>query len=263
MARILLPTDYSTNAMHAADQAVALFGAEGNTFILLHAVDHENISLPGHATDQLADARWDLSAFAERLTQRIKATDVEQQVVRGPLAHVLAGVVEKTRAQIVVMGKRGATGSVLFGSNTTDVIKHSTVPVLVVPEHVKVPSPKRILLADDRNGVQPASMAVLRLVALITRGEIMIVHVKENNPDFAGEWSHAAYAEAFEGIPYSFHYAHNTDVEEGLIRFAEEHQVGMIAVLHRQVSLLGRLFKPSHAKQLALDGDLPLLVLKV
>ena len=36
MARILLATDFSDNAVHAAEYAVGLFGPKGNTYTLFH-----------------------------------------------------------------------------------------------------------------------------------------------------------------------------------------------------------------------------------
>ncbi|MBK6549167.1 MAG: universal stress protein [Flavobacteriales bacterium] len=49
------------------------------------------------------------------------------------------------------MGTQGASGvkEVFMGTNTADVIKHSRLPVLAVPEQARHTGSTRIVLADD------------------------------------------------------------------------------------------------------------------
>jgi len=262
LAHILLPTDFSANALHAAEYATLLCGAEGHTYTLLRAIANAADDGPDRSRDALRLARYDMRTFADLFIARTGATDVVQKVVHGMLPLVFTSVVDQVRADLVVMGKRGATGSALWGSNTTGVIERCQVPVLVVPEQATLKQVRRIVLADDRKGVTPSALGLLRQLAMINQATIMIVHVKGNNPNFDGQWSHDAYAEAFDGIEYEFHYAHDSDVQDGLVRFAEEHHVQLISVVHRATGWFGRLFKPSRAEALALKGDLPLLVLQ-
>lgn len=262
MAHILLPTDLSANSAHAADYATLLCGAEGRTYTLLCAIANAAGDGPDRSRDLLRLARHDMHTFAEQFIARTGATDVVQKVVHGMLPLVFTSVVDQVRAELVVMGKRGATGSALWGSNTTGVIERCQVPVLVVPELAPLKQVRRIVLADDRKGVTSGALGLLRQLALINQATIMIVHVKGNNPDFDGQWSHDAYAEAFDGIDHEFHYARDSDVQDGLVHFAKENHAQLIAVVHRDIGWFRRLFRPSRTEALALEGELPLLVLQ-
>jgi len=71
MAHVLIPTDFSPNALNAALYALELYGAEGNTFTVLHCYMMPNgESTMWNITDQLAKASLeDLSAFTTSLRE--------------------------------------------------------------------------------------------------------------------------------------------------------------------------------------------------
>ena len=265
MTRILIPTDFSDNAMHAAEYAVKLFGAQGNTFILLHTYLDLSLAdpvMPSATLELTKISEEGLQEFADRLVHRTGAEHVKRGVVYGPLPGMLNEMAESTGAEVVVMGKHGKTGTSFFGSNTLSVIQRSKFPVLAVPESAPLKKVERILLADDYDDILPRHLGMLRHIATTNTTEVLVGHVEMAVADGALHWSNGIYELALQGIPHSFHEASGEDVIDGLDRLARHKHVDLIAVLHRHIGLMGRLFHPSTAKDLARYSDLPLLVLE-
>lgn len=261
MARILLATDLSEQAMHAACYAVELFGPT-NTFVLLHTYV-EDLMLLGKGEDEAKAAGSGLHEHAERFLRATGLESVQRQVRIGQVASVLGEVVRKREVDLVVMGNRGAAGSTFFfGSNTADVIKSSLVSALAVPESAAIQRPKRILLAADQGTTEPRDLHMLRHIAQMNDAEVLLGHVSTHTGARPPLANAEVYERAFEGIPHSFHHAQSEDLIDGLEQLAQRERVDMIAVLHRHVGFLGRLLHPSASKEIAERIDLPLLVLQ-
>ena len=264
MLRILLPTDFSSNAMHAANYALQLFGKSEATYILMHAQhDPAYVDEMGYSmVPELLEAAEDrLVVRAEHFAKTTGAI-VESHLLFGILDVVVEEFVSEQGADVVVMGKRGRTGSALFGSNTADVIRSSSVPVVAVPDKASLDPLHRILLAADQNEVAPANFALLRTIALRHQAEVLVTHVEMDVPAGAAHWSEGLYELALQDVPLTFLEGFGHDIADGLERTANESKAGMIAILHRHLGSFDRLFHRSLAKEMALGTELPLLVLQ-
>ena len=265
MLRILLPTDFSSNAMHAANYAVQLFGRTEATYILMHAQYD-----PGYVGEMrysmgpelLEAAEEGLALTAKRFAETTGATSVESHLLFGILNVVVEEFVREKGADVVVMGKSGETGSALFGSNTADVIRSSSVPVVAVPDMASLDPLHRILLAADQNEVVPANFALLRTIALRHQAEVLVTHVEMEVPAGTAHWSEGLYVLALQDVPLTFLEGFGHDIADGLERTANKRKAGMIAILHRHLGFFDRLFHRSLAKEMALGTELPLLVLQ-
>jgi nucleotide-binding universal stress UspA family protein len=179
MAHILLPTDFSDNALHACAYAGGLFGAEDNVYTLMHAYIDAAPSIstwPGMADELYKASVAGMGTWAERARAlpELEGAVVRTEVMYGILPDVLNGLAEEKRGDIVVMGTQGSSGSDLLGSNAGAVVKHSKVPVLVVPNKA-VPKPvKRIMYAEDDRHVEVTGSRMLLDIALRTKAEVVL-----------------------------------------------------------------------------------------
>lgn len=264
MPRILLPTDFSENAFQAAAYAARVFGTEGNDYVLVHAfadMGMTNPMLAGMKAEQLAQAKADLAAAIERLRQETGANGVNGRMEYGPLTDVVETIRRKEGADVVVMGRRGLAGASFFGSNTTDMISRGGLPVLAVPGRADTPAPRRILLANDHEEVSGDSLRILRTIALQDQADVKVVHISKGSATGPEHWNHGIYNTALEGVPVSFATYTGDEVAHAIIEAATTEGADMVAILHRQRGFIDRLFNPSLARKLALDSELPLLVL--
>lgn len=270
MSRIIIATDFSADALHAAHYAAHLFGNTDVTYVLVHAhfdpgtmvFDPGSMeqAMPPYAPVMLDAAREGLAAAAKEFVELTGAASVEHQLLLGPLPQALLGMVEERGANAFVVGTKGRSGKGLFGSNASDVIRTSTVPVITVPGRASLAPINRIILADDCEVMDPNKLSILRLIALRHKAEVLIAHVDTGKT--GAEVTRARAAVLLPDVTCSVLEPKGTDVVDGLIEAARENKANMIAVLHRHKGLLGRLLHTSVAKELALDTELPLLVLE-
>ncbi|GEM_PF-2187363 len=150
MARLIVPTDFSTTAEKALDQALLLAQKDNDEVELLHVV----VIAPSAESPKIFD--YIMSGKEEEETQlrtlaaeRIKALglpDTTRWRVKVLYAEQFLGAIthrfEKSKAKLVVMGTTGTSGlaNKIFGSNTANLIGKAELPVLTVPPSWK-PAP--------------------------------------------------------------------------------------------------------------------------
>ncbi|MBL8000373.1 MAG: universal stress protein [Flavobacteriales bacterium] len=268
MATILIPVDLSANALNAAEHAVRLFGAEGNTFLLVHAYLDPNLmdpALPGMSTALREAAEEGMVRFKQELRARTGTAkaDLQDTVRVGLLPAVLDDLVDEHGPRCVVMGTQGASGlkATLFGSNTADVIRSSRVPVLAVPEGSTYREPRRILLADDGGPVKPGTLVLLLDIARWSKAEVMIVRVLEEgmDPEQAGP---SSYDELLGAVPHSHHPVSAENVDTAINDLADQSDVDLVVMVHRHLGFFASLLHASSSKRMAMHTHVPLLILE-
>ena len=268
MANVILATDYSEQAMRACVYALKLFGPTGRTYRLTHAylaTDEGFSEWPTVGTELYSLATIGMAEWSKRLEAMPEAQGavLVKDVVYGPLPAMLNETAKEYSSELVVMGTQGASGAGILGSTAASMVKHSSVPVLVVPS-VSVERPvKRILFADDGQGVVDAgALTMLVDIATRTRSEVLLAHVVQNKDETPKEGVVAEYGRLLAGVPHRFISTVGEDPAAALDLLAEQEQADMIAVLHRHAGFIDSLFHNSTAKKLALHVNIPLLVLQ-
>jgi nucleotide-binding universal stress UspA family protein len=160
------------------------------------------------------------------------------------------------------MGTQGASGADFLGSNAGAVVKHSRIPVLVVPGRSSQGPVRRILFADDEREMEPRDLRMLLDVARRTRAEVLLTHVLTDLEEVPDEALVAEYGELFRDIPHRFTTGEGKDVAAAIDLLADREGADMVAVMHRHTGFLEGLFHVSTAKRLALHTHIPLLVLQ-
>jgi nucleotide-binding universal stress UspA family protein len=142
---LLVPTDGSKLSDKAVVQAIALAQALGARITFLHATAAmpRPIYADGVSVDMIPRREYIQRAKAEaakvldKLAGKASAAGIDAKVLHvtndAPWEAIIAAA-KKAKADAIVMashGRRGLAG-LLLGSETTKVLTHSTVPVLVV-----------------------------------------------------------------------------------------------------------------------------------
>ena len=142
---LLVPTDGSKLSDKAVAQAIALAKALDAHITFMHVTPSmpRPVYTDGMAVDIVPRkefnqrAKADAAKLLDRVVARANAAGVDAKVVHAiadaPWESIVS-VARKTKADAIVMashGRRGLAG-LLLGSETTKVLTHSTVPVLVV-----------------------------------------------------------------------------------------------------------------------------------
>ncbi|MBK9194682.1 MAG: universal stress protein [Flavobacteriales bacterium] len=265
------PPDLSSNALNAALYALELYGAEGNTFTLLHcyAMPRHGESILWNIDDLMRkNSQEDLSKFATSLRAKLPGMQhqLELKSDRGYLREVIKVHRNRPNApDLVVMGTQGATGieHVLMGTNTADVIKHAGISVLAVPAQATFTTPKRIILTDDGDPVEPAVMSTL--LDIVQRTGAMVVVLRMINEDVhvgPEEPPVCSFEAVLSAVSHSHVYMSGEDLAGVLGDQIRRSDAELLAVVHRQRGWVQQLFHRSTATRLAMHTHVPMLVLQ-
>lgn len=142
MKRLLVAYDSSDQANAALDVAIALARSERASIVAAYALDLDaelgRVGAAFHYTPASAarmlreDARAILEAAAAR-AQRA-GLQIETKFVDAPVVRGLVEYARRARAETIVVGSHGRSGlpRLILGSVAEGLMRHATVPVLVV-----------------------------------------------------------------------------------------------------------------------------------
>ncbi|WP_394973054.1 universal stress protein [uncultured Croceitalea sp.] len=162
MRTIVIPTDFSENALHAIRYAINLFKCERSQFYFLHAYADEVYG------PYRLNSKIDIDTEKEKIkkeTQRRLDKLIKQVTAIPPnpkhtfksvasfdsLVDAVNDFVNEVNIDLVIMGTKGKTDDkkITFGSHTVQVFKYVQCPVLAVPNETEFEQPKKILFPTD------------------------------------------------------------------------------------------------------------------
>jgi nucleotide-binding universal stress UspA family protein len=136
---ILYATDGSFGAERAGDYAASLAVRFHAKVIVLHAFNQLTVPPAGYNfpnADAYANPE-DAEALVKKAAERLHnhgVKEVEFEVIQGQAVHVILGVAETSKPDVIVMGARGVSTwqGLLLGSTSMSVVQRAQIPVLVV-----------------------------------------------------------------------------------------------------------------------------------
>jgi nucleotide-binding universal stress UspA family protein len=140
--------------------------------LLVHAAEDHEVA---------RDPTEDLARAADQL--RTSGADVEQVIVYGPPARMLAEIASQRRAKMIILAAMGASRRLFAGSVATRVAETAAVPTLVVRQGEWIARwaewrhPLRIVAADDFSETGLAALRFLAEFAQLAPCEITVAHV--------------------------------------------------------------------------------------
>ena len=163
MNSVLVPSDLSVNSNDALRYALHI-SAKLNTSLILFHCSHIPAGMLINAKTEEEQEKVISEDTLRKNTQlkkqlaeatekeNIKPADHKILVEFNPLVvENIIEAAEKNQAGLIVMGTHGASGlkKLIFGSNTSELISKSSVPVLAVPMDINYTPVKTIVFATD------------------------------------------------------------------------------------------------------------------
>jgi nucleotide-binding universal stress UspA family protein len=166
---MLIPLDGSPLADQALPYAERLATAAHSQLVVLRAV---------RDTDEQAKARTGLHEHVGRVRHLEPVPLLEAEV--GNPADVIVAQARQQGAGLIVMGTHGRSGlgRWIYGSVADNVLRHTSVPVLLVPPHAATwpaDRPLRLLLALNGTDLAAAALAPARQLAHMLEASIILV----------------------------------------------------------------------------------------
>ncbi len=277
MRKILIPTDFSENAMNALRYAVELFKYERCDFFILHAYadevyDHSTV-VSREIFDTLKERVYKNSNMAlEKVLLEIKNISPNPRheykllSMFGSLTDEANDLVDKENIDILIMGTKGETNDqkLTFGSNTLQVLKYVKCPVLVIPSNCSYNSPKNILFPT--NYQLPFKRRELKLFSTLTksfRSTINFLYIsnfdklsirQEDNKHFLKK--------SLPNAKLIFHQETAEDLTYAINQFTERNEIDFLVMVNSRRSYLENVLDRSTIDKIGLHIKIPFLVMQ-
>ncbi|WP_212001300.1 universal stress protein [Chitinophaga sp. HK235] len=275
MKTILVPTDFSDTAYNAAAYALALAGQLGaDRIVLYHAyelivpIPDVPTSIPMVNPDDLRIAAVEgLEKMQKELTPAAGAgISIVTRADNTLLAATINDVVKQEEAALIVMGITGGSKmeEIFVGSNTIDVVKHTTCPVLIIPGQAKFKGIQKVVFACDLCKVADTTpIAPLKKLLTVFKAELHVINIDHENKHFTTDtpFETLMLDTLLEGYQPQYHFIDNPNIIQGIVTFSESIQADLVITIPKKHGLFDSIFKRSNTAKLAYRTHIPLLAI--
>jgi nucleotide-binding universal stress UspA family protein len=274
MKTILIGIDFSPASVNALRYAAGMAQNDGARMVLVHAYQPAMLEpyLEYGMYNALRTQQEDMAMkHFETLKKSISAgardrLTFEFRLELGNAAEVLLDLSKSLAPDLVVMGIKGANGSVLeklLGSTTTAIIQRIEYPLLVIPEEARYEGLQRIAYATDYQEDDIRVIDEVLYFAKQNHAKLSCVHIRDEaslRESYQQELLKRTYQYDLAHQNIDFQTISHYDVVEGLKHYAAWQKTDLLVMLTHHRSRIGRLFRQSHCRSLALQTRLPLWI---
>jgi len=275
MKTIIVPTDFSETSYNAARYALGL-ARQMNTarVVLYHAyelivpIPDVPTSVPMVNPDELRSASME---GLDKMKRELEVLLPENTILASRAEnHLLPAnidqVAKQEEADLIVMGITGGSQleEILVGSNTIDVVKHTTCPVIIVPGSARFRPIRKIVFACDfRKVVETTPVQPLKKLLNVFKPELHVLNIDHESKHFTSDTPYETLMldTLLEGYDPQFHFIDHTNVVQGIMDFAEKQEADLILIIPKKHGLFDHIFKRSRTTQLAFHTHVPLLAI--
>ena len=281
MKKILVLTNFTDNANHAATIAVSLCAQLYSNIILLNTfISHPVLAGFGDPPCAIEEMLWEneshkkLTFLKEDLEELIATLPADQhhpgidcRHEEGSLKYQLDFFAGKKDIELIIMGARkGSTMEhLLIGSDTSVILNRANRPVIIIPEGTDLRQFKKVTLACDFNDSDLDAVHYLVQLGRVFHFELEIVYVSlwEHNYDHNHEKkSNFITQVARFGYPdISYRNIVGKELINRLNRLCKDTKTDMLVLVHDRYSLLNRIFKSTNANELLKQQQLPVMLI--
>ena len=270
MKQILVPFDFSIDSEKALDFAYGFAQNSGAKINLLHVVEH-NVQLNTRSQallnyeqqfrDELVKSHTQ-HFEALKISEKHKDVDIAYEVKIGVPLHSIIDSITEYEADLIIMGTKGTSGikEFLIGSNTEKVVRLAHCPVITVPGHSNTTSIQNIVFAinfEDELGpifnelqkVQAHFEAKVHLLWVDT------LQVMASDTPILERLRMAAVDHQLAN--FEVHTVQAASPEKGILHFANDHQMDMIAMATHGFKGLAHLLLGSVAENVVNHTQIP------
>ena len=282
MKNLLLLTDFSTSAKHAAVFAYSLAKQiKGRLMLCNTVIVPTDLSMAGLIVWPLPDTGElikDSESELKKLKFSLEKHEHDEQLkplltIRsypGTPVNVVREISETSEIDFIIMGSHGeGLSSLILGNHTRSLINELGAPLFIIPLSAKLKPIKHIGFATEFNDPK-ADMQYVKQIAEFAKtidADVFITHVcSEQECGDAFEKSvEKILLEICAEISYSkiqYKAVLNTKTKQGLEWLIDNNDIDLLVLVHRHQDFFERIIRHSLSSKLATDVVIPLLVYK-
>lgn len=275
--RILVPTDFSKNALNAVRYALDLYARLNCEFYFLNvfqagSYSTDSLILPEPGSEAYERAK---NKSEEGFVKLLAMLEVHHDNPKhsyhtistfNDLSEAMRQTIAQKDIDLVVMGTRGATADreIIFGGNTVNAMeKIRECPVMAIPPNFGFVPPKEIVFPTNyKTTFKRKELGYLIEIAKLHEAAIRVLYVKKK-PDLndAQKTNKDLLADIFETVEHSFHTLSDKKVSDGLTAFVESRNSDMIAFVNHKHFFFGSVFSRPLVKEIGYEAIVPILAL--
>jgi nucleotide-binding universal stress UspA family protein len=247
MKKILVPTDFSKTSIIALETAFDIAKKAGADIYLLHVVEEATPDSYLISGEWQKD-NWDDRLFTFKLLEKAKkqleklvqeprfsAVKLVGELRLGNPFHGMNAIIAEQKVDLVVMGTRGQTNleSMVIGTNTERIVRHSRCPILTVHKKPASTDFKNIVYATTMSKEEEVFSRIVKSTQKIYDSTIHLVRV--NTPgDFQRDNVVKDYmnkfAKSLQLKNFTINVYNDLNEEEGILYFADSIDADLIAM---------------------------------
>jgi len=265
MKTILLPTDFSNNALMAAEFAISKLvkGPAKLTLFNVYDIPRGGTSGLFYLMDELQkQAKNDIEEFKHILEEKYTNNQLQfdARIAQGDFAERCTLMAEELNADCIVMGTKGSSGikDILIGSSTIDLMKRLKRPLYVVPENFQEAEIKEIIVSVDGKEIGDQAKQEILNYSIQHNLPIQLLHIRLNDDNPIQDWEKLK--TYFKDIKLELHEAYADNLEEGLKK-STENSKALLVMIKRKQSFWERFFNLSDSQKAVMSANLPMLIL--
>jgi nucleotide-binding universal stress UspA family protein len=243
MKKILVPCDFSKQAINAYRYALDTAVLSKGTVHLLHIIElpvlHDTALMPVLNFEDafLKELKEKSTAQFKKITNKYSEEGVKVifDVKFGSVGRMIGDYIKDKGIDIVIMGSHGASGvrEFLVGSNAEKMVRNSPVPVLILKNYYKGPI-KNIVFPNTLETEKQEDL-VMKVKALQSFYKAHLHIVWINTPlnftsDIATRERLTKFGKRFMFKDFTIHVFNHGDEEQGILQFTQQIGGNLIAM---------------------------------
>ena len=278
MQKIIVPTDFSSNAKKAMDFAVQIARQAKAEIIVIHACELIDSTFKDHQTvykehnQTIIDKANEQLSLLKKNIEDTEKLSVNIKLYKGTVTDTILQAAEEHHAALVIMGSLGEAGLLekIFGSKTAQIIGETNVPVIAVPSLYEWKVPEKILLVVNNFEEQPDIINPAFELAGLFNAKVHIAIFTDVDSAEAIDYlknkrSITTYEEKlktrYKNISINSVHLDGHRFQETIEEYIHEQRIDMVAMVTHKRTFLQSIFNGSITKKMSYHTQIPLLAI--
>jgi nucleotide-binding universal stress UspA family protein len=270
MEKILVPCDFSEQAIHAFRLAIDIANTSRAEVHVLHVIElpimHDDVLTPLPSFDE--NLLKELGERAEIKLAELKKESKQELFVTtiiefGPIVSTITNYQEANNIALIVMGTKGISGieEVFIGSTAEKVVRHASCPVAVVKRRTAVSELRHIVFPNSLEKGQEDLVMHVKALQDVLKATLHIVWIDtsdKSDDHTLIKQQLEDFAKRFMLKDYTINVFKANDRETGIINFTHWINASMIAMGTHARKGLSHFFKGSVTEDVVNHVDCPI-----
>ncbi|WP_100610174.1 universal stress protein [Confluentibacter lentus] len=274
MKKILVPTDFSTQAENALRVAAQLAKKHRCGIHLLHLIELPLQKVdPIIANNDLPEAIFFMklaSKHFETLLKKeyLKGITIYQHVEFNDIFKGVFHICEKNQIDLIIMGSKGSSGlsEMLIGSNTEKVVRTSEVPVLVIKKEHETFKIDNFVFASDFNDESKIPYTKATDFAKLFKAKIHLLMVNTPNKfmtTLEAEERMLNFTKHIDFKNFTINIYNDETIENGIMNYAKSINADLIGMSTHGRQGISHFFNGSISEDLVNHAKRPVMTFKI